>query len=44
MLMVASIPTENQELHLFVKLIGDNRLAEAQKQKFIDFVQSISLK
>jgi len=44
MLMVASIPTDNQELHLFVKLIGDNRLAEAQKQKFIDFVQSISLK
>ncbi len=44
MLIVASIPTENPELHLFVKLIGDNRLGESQKQKLIEFVQSITLK
>jgi len=44
MLIVASIPTENPELHLFVKLIGDNRLGDSQKQKLIEFVQSITLK
>ena len=43
MLLVVSLPTDNPELHLFVKLIGDNQLASDQKSNLIEFVQSIEI-
>lgn len=43
-LLVASIPSEEPELNLFVKLRGDNRLAQSQRDNFLQFVKSLSLK
>jgi hypothetical protein len=43
MLLVVSLPTDNPELHLFIKLIGDNQLASDQKSKLLEFVQSIEI-
>jgi hypothetical protein len=43
-LWVASIPTDRPDLHLFVKMRGDNRFAQAQRDPFFQFVQSLSLK
>ena len=43
MLLVVSLPTDNPELHLFIKLIGDNQLASDQKSNLIEFVQSIEI-
>lgn len=43
MLLVVSLPTDNPELHLFIKLIGDNQLAADQKSKLLEFVQSIEI-
>lgn len=43
-LLVASIPSEQPELHLFVKLRGDNRFVAAQRDKLVQFVKSLSLK
>jgi len=43
MLLVVSLPTDNPELHLFIKLIGDNQLAADQKSNLIEFVQSIEI-
>ncbi|MFN7627700.1 MAG: hypothetical protein ACK5PZ_12790, partial [Pirellula sp.] len=43
-LLVASIPSEQPELHLFVKLRGDNRFVAAQRDKLVQFVKSITLK
>ena len=42
-LLVVSLPTDNPELHLFIKLIGDNQLASDQKSNLIEFVQSIEI-
>jgi len=43
MLLVVSLPTDNPELHVFIKLIGDNQLAADQKSNLIEFVQSIEI-
>jgi hypothetical protein len=43
-LLVASIPSEEPELNLFVKLRGDNRLVQSQRDNFLQFVKSLSLK
>ena len=43
-LLVVSLPTETPQMHLFVKLIGENRLALDQKDKLIQFVQSLKIK
>ena len=43
-LLVASIPSEQPELHLFVKLRGDNRFVAAQRDKLVQFVKSLTLK
>lgn len=42
-LIVVSLPTDNPDLHLFIKLIGDNQLASDQKSNLIEFVQSIEI-
>lgn len=42
-LIVVSLPTDNPDLHLFIKLIGDNQLAADQKSKLLEFVQSIEI-
>ncbi|MFM8572125.1 MAG: hypothetical protein ACKOAU_11060 [Pirellula sp.] len=44
MLLVVSMPTDTPELHLFIKMIGDNQLASAQKDNLIQFVQSLKIK
>ncbi|MBM3967095.1 MAG: hypothetical protein FJ308_18835 [Planctomycetes bacterium] len=43
-LLVVSIPSEQPELHLFVKLRGDNRFVASQRDKLVPFVKSLSLK
>lgn len=43
-LLVASLPSDTPELHLFVKLVGDNQLVSAQKDNLIQFVQSLKIK
>lgn len=44
MLLVASLPTEDPQLHLFVKLRADNRVAQSQRDAFLKFIQTLSLK
>lgn len=43
-LLVVSVPTDNPEMNLFVKVIGENQLTAAQKDNLIQFVQSLKLK
>ena len=43
-LLVVSVPTDTPQMHLFVKLIGENQLTTDQKEKLIQFVQSLSIK
>ena len=42
-LLVVSLPTDSPDRNLFIKLIGDNALAAAQKENLIQFVQSITI-
>lgn len=44
MLLVASLPTDDPQLHLFVKLRADNRVAQSQRETFLKFIQTLSLK
>jgi hypothetical protein len=43
-LLVASIPTDNPELNLFVKLRSDNRVAQAQRASLLQFIHTLSIK
>jgi len=43
-LLVVSLPTDSPEMHLFVKVIGENQFTEGQKDNLIQFVQSLKLK
>jgi hypothetical protein len=43
-LLVVSLPTDTPEMHLFVKVIGENQFTEGQKDNLIQFVQSLKLK
>ncbi len=43
-LLVASFPSPRPDLHVFVKLRGDNKLVRSQRDNFDQFVQSLSLK
>lgn len=43
MLFVASIPSDRDGLHVFVKLRGNAKVAQAQREKLLQFVQSIQL-
>ena len=43
MLMVASLPSEREELHVFVKLRGPAKLVDAQRGNLMQFVQSLQL-
>ncbi|MFO0013627.1 MAG: hypothetical protein ACK553_12845 [Planctomycetota bacterium] len=43
MLIVASLPSEREELHVFVKLRGPAQLVEAQRGNLMQFVQSLQL-
>lgn len=43
-LLVVSMPTDNPEMNLFVKLVGDNQLTVSQKDNLLQFVQSLKIK
>lgn len=43
MLLVASLPSDSPELHVFVKLRGSVALVESQRTQFQQFVQSLTL-
>ena len=43
-LLVVSLPTDTPEMNLFIKVIGDKQLTEAQKSNLIQFVQSLKIK
>jgi hypothetical protein len=43
-LLVVSLPTDTPEMNLFIKVIGDKQLTEAQKNNLIQFVQSLKIK
>lgn len=43
MLLVASLPSEREDLHIFVKLRGPAKLVEAQRGNLMQFVQSLQL-
>jgi hypothetical protein len=43
MLFVASIPSDRDGLHVFVKLRGNAKVAQAQREKLLQFIQSIQL-
>lgn len=42
-LLVASLPSDREGLHAFVKLRGDTRVVEAQRDNLLKFVQSLQL-
>jgi hypothetical protein len=43
-LLVVSLPTDTPEMNLFIKVIGENQMTEAQKNNLIQFVQSLKIK
>jgi hypothetical protein len=43
MLLVASVPSGREELHVFVKLRGPAKLVDAQRGNLMQFVQSLQL-
>jgi hypothetical protein len=44
MLLVASLPSPREDLHVFVKLRGDAKLVESQRANMMQFVQTLQLK
>jgi hypothetical protein len=44
MLLVASLPSPREDLHVFVKLRGDATLVESQRANMMQFVQTLQLK
>lgn len=44
MLLVASLPSPREDLHVFVKLRGEPKLVESQRANMMQFVQSLQLK